>query len=214
MNIANPVFRTRALAWLGLVALSLPLTGGTCTEDRTIQVAANAEVTVTYPARDAIGSFEGSWLVNLATEADIGEILKDNGFEGRVVAYIEGAFVRVTRRDDVAAERTVTGTVAVAENGGAEFPLITDQSFVVEDPSEAEWRPVPLEEPGVSLIHDALEEYLTDIYEGQPEPTEPVLRFHVSGALEPQGVASDFDWEVRMVVVLIGEREVTIVDPL
>jgi hypothetical protein len=206
----------RVASWAGLFVLCLTLTGETCTVDKTIEVTAGAEVIAQFEARGQINTFDESRTVDLATDADLREILEDNGFEDEVVAYIESAFVRVIKRDNGAAGRTVTGTVTVetGSGGGTPVNLILNQSAQINDEALAEWTAVPLESAGVNLINAALTQYLLEIYLENPNPQEPVLTFHVNGVSTPQDVTSDFDWEVKVVMTLVGKKEITVIDPL
>jgi hypothetical protein len=206
----------RAGAWAGLLVLCLSLTGETCTVDKTIEVTVGAEVITKFEARGRINTFDDDRTVDVSSDADIRQILEDNGFDDEVVAYIEGAFVRVIKQDNNATDRTVTGTVTVERGtgGGTPVDLIRDQSAAVNDSSLATWVPVPLESAGVSLMNTALAQYLVDLYFGDPNPEEPVLTFHIDGVSTPQGVRSDFDWEVKVIMTLVGKRTVTVVDPL
>ncbi len=214
MQHANRNHLKRALSWIGLAVLSLSVTGETCTKDRDVQVTVGAEVVATFEARGVTNAFDGERQVNVETDADIQQILDDNDFEGQVIAYIESAFVRVIRQDSNTSERTVTGSVTVRRQGDvAEQPLITGQSAEINDPALAEWAPVPLEASGVNLINEALQEYLLGIFQGG-SPAPPLLVFHASGVSEPQGVESDFDWQVKVVMTLVGTKEITIIEPL
>jgi hypothetical protein len=206
----------RAGSWAALLVLCLALTGETCTVDKTIEVTVGAEVIARFEARGSINTFNDDYTVNVATDADIRQVLEDNGFEDEVVAYIEGAFVRVTKQDNNATPRTVTGTVTVEEGpgGGTPVDLLVNASAAVNDPALANWIPVPLQSAGVDLMNDALEEYLLDLYLGDPSPDEPVLTFHISGVSEPPQVETNFDWEVKVIMTLVGKKDVTVVDPL
>lgn len=207
---------TRAAAWAGLSLLSLSVTGSTCLVDKTIEVTAGAEITAEFEARGIVNTFDETRTVDVSTDADLRQVLDDNGFEDEVVAYIEGAFVRVIRKDASATDRTVTGSVTVQKGtgGGTELDLIQNRTVAVNDSALATWTPVPLETAGVTLLNQALADYLLDVYVGAPAPRVPVLTFHSSGTSDPQGVRSDFDWEVKVVMTLVGKKDVTVVDPL
>lgn len=206
----------RGLAWSALGLLCLAMTGETCTEDRDIEVTVGAEITARYEARGVINNFDGYYTVNIVSDADIAQILEDNGFEDDVIAYIEGAMVRVVQRDNGAPGRTVQGTVTVqlGAGGGPESNLILSQSAAINDPALASWVPVPLEPAGLNLINQALTSYLLQVAAGNPNPVEPVLTFHSSGTSNPQGVSSDFDWEVKVIMTLVGTKKVTVIDPI
>lgn len=213
-NIRKPWMR--AGAWIGLGLLCLSVTGETCTEDRDIEVTVGAEIMARYEARGIINTFDGTHTVNVVSDADLARILEDNGFEDQVVAYIEGAMVRVVQRDNGAPGRTVEGTVTVqlGAGGGPESNLIVQQTATINDPALANWVPVPLEPAGLNLINQALTSYLVQVANGNPNPVEPVLTFHSYGNSSPQGVSSSFDWEVKVIMTLVGTKTVTIIDPI
>lgn len=215
MKRSNRINGKRILSWAGFLVLCLGLTGETCTEERNIDVVVGAEVIAGFEARGILNNFDDQVTVNVATDADIRQILDDNGFEGKVIANIEAAFVKVIKRDQNAANRTVTGSVTVAPaGGGTPAPLITNASEAVNDESLADWKPVPLQAAGVDLINQALLNYLTDIFNGVPNPREPNLTFAITGVCTPQNIQTDFDWQVKVRLTLVGKKEVTVVDPI
>ncbi len=205
----------RALSWAGFLALCAGLTGETCTEDRTIEIVVGAEIVAAFEARGIINTFEETASYDIANEAEIRDILDDNGFESLVIANIEAAFVRVTKRDENATDRTVTGSVEVRRTEDPVFvDLISDASEAVNDESLADWKAVALEAAGVNLINQALQDYLADLYNEVADPREPNMTFRITGTCEPQGVETDFDWEVKVRLTLVGERTVEVIDPI
>ena len=180
-----------------------------------IEIVVGAEVGAEFQARGSINTFNDEAVLNVATDADLRQILDDNGFEGLVVAQIEAAFVRVTKQDDNAADRTVTGTVTVRRTGTVvESALITNVTEPINDASLADWQPVPLETAGVSLINQAMAEYLLDLYNNVAVPREPNLTFTISGTSSPQGVTTNFDWEVKVKMNLVGSKSITVIEPI
>lgn len=215
MKTNNRIRAKRIFSWVGFLVLCMGLTGETCTEERGIDVVVGAEVVAAFEARGILNTFNDQVTVNIATDADIKQILEDNGFEDRVIANIEAAFVKVVKRDTNATDRTVTGSVTVSPAGiNAPVPLITNASEAVNDESLADWKPVPLEAAGVNLINEALLNYLLDIYNGVANPREPNLTFAITGVCSPPNVQTDFDWEVKVRMTLVGKKEVTVIDPI
>ena len=198
----------RAVRWAGLVVLCLGLTGQTCLEEKGVDIVVGANVIAAFEARGSENVYSDETVVNLTDEADIERILEDNGFDDKVLGRIESAFYRVVKQDQGASDRTVSGEITVDGN-----TLIAYQSVWVNDPTLADWTPAPLTQAGVDYINQRLEQYFTDIFLGNPL-TDPVVTFRIEGTSTPATVATNFDWEVRVKLTLVGKKYVKVPDPL
>lgn len=203
-NLFDSFKRMRALRWVGLLVLCLGLTGETCIEEKGIDLVVGANVTALFEARGSENVYSDDTVVNLTEDADIQQILEDNGFDDKVLGRIESAFYRVVKQDAGAEDRTISGQITVDGN-----TLIEYQSVWVNDPALADWTPVPLTQAGVDYINDRLEEYFQDIFLGNP-PTEPVVTFSTSGTSTPMDVDTNFDWEIRLKLTLVGKKYVDV----
>ena len=200
----------KVLRWAGFLVLCVGLSGQTCLDERCVEMVVGATITASFEARGSENVHNDVAVVDLIDNADIKQVLADNGFEDMVVAYIESVFYRVTKRDAGAPDRTVSGYVTV--DG---MNLIEYQSVAINDPTLADWTPAPLEQAGVDYINGLLLNYFMDIFiNGIPDPPHPIVDFECAGTSEPQGVPTDFDWEVRVKIVLVGENCLEVVDPI
>ncbi len=213
MKTWNRFANKHALRWVGLAVLFLGLTGETCTEDREIEVVVGASVFATFEARGIVNTFHGEKVVDIATDADVRQILEDNGFEGHVIVRIESAFYRVVKKDQNATDRTVTGTVTVRREGGADMPLLSG-SAPVNDDALAAWTPAPLDAAGVTLINATLQDWVNQIVAGNPNPPSPVVIFTTDGTSSPQNISTDFDWEIQVKMTLAGKKTVKVIEPI
>ncbi|MBD3161387.1 MAG: hypothetical protein GF346_04205 [Candidatus Eisenbacteria bacterium] len=203
-NAIDRMKRLRALRWAGFLVLCLGLTGETCLEEKGIDVVVGANVTALFEARGSENVYNDQTVVNLTEDADIQQILEDNGFDEKVVGRIESAFYRVVKQDAGAPDRTVSGEITVDGN-----TLIEYQSVWVNDPELADWTAAPLTQEGVDYINQILETYFTDIFLGNV-PTDPVVTFSISGTSTPTNVETNFDWEIRVKLTLVGKQYVEV----
>ena len=200
----------KVLRWSAFLVLCVGLSGQTCLDERCVELVVGATVTAPFQARGSENVHQDTEVVDLIENADIKQVLADNGFEDMVVAYIESVFYRVTKQDAGAANRTVSGYVTV--DG---MNLIEYQAVAVNNPALADWTPSPLEQPGVDYINSKLLDYFYDIFvNGIPDPPHPVVTFECAGTSTPQDIPTNFDWEVRVKLVLVGENCLEVVDPL
>jgi len=210
MKRMNRTKAKKVLRWAGFFVLCVGLTGETCLEERGVEVVVGASVTAPFEARGEQNVHHDTYVANLIENADVQQILEDNGFEDMVAAYIESAFYRVTKQDAGAADRMVSGYITVDGKN-----LIQYASIAVNDPTLADWTPVPLVEEGVDYINGLLADYFIEMFvNGNPNPPEPMVTFECGGTSEPQGTPTDFDWEIRVKLVLVGKTEVEVLDPL
>jgi hypothetical protein len=193
-----------------LIVLYIGLTGQSCLEDRCVDLVVGANVTAPFEARGSGNVYSDVVVVDLVNNADIQQVLEDNGFDDMVVAYLESAFYRVTKQDAGASDRTVSGAVTVDGRD-----LILYQSVAVNDPALANWVPVELQAAGVDYINGLLLTYFTDIFiNGNPDPPHPVVTFECGGTSDPQEVPTNFDWEARVKLTLVGKTCLQVIDPL
>jgi len=209
MKKINRAGTFRALRWAGFLVLCFGLTGETCLKDRVVELVVGAEIIAEFQARGSENHHSSDDVVNLIENADIQDALTKNGFEGLVVGYIQSVFYRVVR-EDPATDRTVSGFVTV--DG---LNLIEYTSVAVNDPSLAMWTPAPLEQSGVDYMNGLLADYFEALLiDGNPSPPEPTVTFHSEGVSSPTDVPTNFDWEIRVVLTLVGVTEVTVIEPI
>ncbi len=207
MRITNRSLK-RLLLWIGIVLLSGGLTGSSCVKDRHVDVVATGELTAQFVSDGDLNTWSESKDVDLQSE--VASILSGKEFEedSPPRATIESVSYRVTRPDPTAG-RTITGTITVARNGGSPAQLFEITSVVVDQTADTSaWIPVPLTEAGTTLLNGALHDVIAN-------PGAPLtLTFSGSGTSNPADVATDFAWETRVRLNIVGKQKFKIFQPL
>ncbi len=149
--------------------------------------------------------------VTLDYAGTIDDILADQGL-GRsdiAEAKVMSASYQVTVFDH-SHDWTISGYITVEHigNGGpANIIDYTDQSLLAAQPAPV---PAPLNSAGVSVINEALQDYIDGGY--------PMLRFEVNnGSVTPSPSASDrlvFTWEACIKIHVLYQEELKVPDPL
>jgi len=202
---------TRIARWAGFLILCAGLTGEVCLEERGVDIVVGANIIAAFQARGEQNVYFDTEVVDLVDNADIDGALEENGFEDKGLGRIQSIFYRITKPDVGAPNRTVSGSVTADGHN-----LIDYTSLSVNDPALAEWTPASpdiIRQDGIDYLNGLLESYFQAIFDETPPPITEVT-FQVSGTSTPQAVPTDFNWEVRVTVVLVGKTVVDVVDPL
>jgi hypothetical protein len=188
--------------WAGFIVLCIGLTGESCLEEKQISLVVGANVEASFEARGIINEWDDEEIVDVNEDDRIRDILDDNGFEEMDVAFLESAWFRITKKDANAANRTVTGFNVTVDD----TLLVAPQTSVaVNEDQYADWTPVSLLDNGRMYINQKLLEYLVSVLDDEPgELPSPVFEFHINGDSTPQDVETDFDWELRLRLTLVG----------
>ncbi len=181
-------------------------------EDRVVEMAVGASTTLEFVADGATNVWSESGDYNLATQIDISQILDDAGIDVEDVKDIKlsGVSYRVTV-PDATPNRTVTASTLKASRGGgpATDLVVTNTSERVD--AAFDWKTAPLSAAGVTLINGLL----TDILNAAKNHTavaNPVVSYTYDGTSTPVNVATQFTYQVRLDVSIVGTIKVKVLD--
>jgi hypothetical protein len=203
----QPILTTLALA------LPLLLTNAGClvvpeVEDRTVELAVGASTTAEFVASGEINTHDKTDVVDVKPSIDLDQVLANNGVDASDVKDIKLASVsyRVTKAEP---GRSITGgTVTIKRGSGAVTPLVT--SFSANCGSTTGWIAVPLDANGVTLTNQILADLLTEA-QGKGAATNTVITYHVSGVSVPGATPTNFTWEFKLEVSIVGKVKVKII---
>ncbi len=219
----------RKHSYLKTVALALPLAGaiGGCIlvpeiEKRVVELAVGHSVVVPFVASGSINYHNDAKTVDVSGNVDLPSILSDNGLSADKVSVVKlaGVSYRVTKAQ---ALRTVTGgTVEILRGSNPSptlptgapptagyTPLVT--AFNASAAATTGWITVPLDPAGVTAVNGLLSALLTEA-KGGGVVADKYLTYHVYGVSAPTGIATDFTWEFKLDLTIVGTFETDIVN--
>jgi len=191
-------------------------------EDRVVELAVGHSVVIPFTSQGATNFENDVKTVDLDGEFDLKSVLDDAGIDASKVKDVKLASVayRVTRPE---AGRTIS-------NGQVEFKTFTsdpgtpalgapptatyDQlvtSFSGSAGAKTGWIAVPLASGGVTSLNTLLGQFLNDVKNGGS--THPrYLVYHVYGNSNPAATPTDFDWEFRLQLSIVGTFKTKVVN--
>jgi hypothetical protein len=195
----------KLIAGLGLCLLVLGITGESCTPDRFVDVAVTVDLIAEVHAIGSDNTFSGSKTVSIGDEVDINQIIEDNGLEEIDTLTVQSAFVRTIVKDP-AADRQVSGSVTIRQGGGPDASLISYTAADVNSVEYEDWVAVPLQTAGVTVLNSALQNLIDS---GTASAT-----FTTSGTSTPIDTPTNFTWEVKLRLNVVGTKKITIFEPI
>jgi hypothetical protein len=206
-RIRSIITRVRWMPLFGLALLFLSLTGSTCdTEERDLEIVITVDLTAPFHASGEQNIYSAEATVDVSDSLDLEGIMDDNDIEEIKQITVEGVFYRVLEPDPTP-DRVVSASVfTVREPAGPEEDLFEINSAEVNDPELADWQVAPLTAGGVAVLNSALEK----VRQFQPA----TLTFSVTGTSTPVSVPTDFWWEARVRLQVVGVRTIEVIDPI
>jgi hypothetical protein len=202
--------RLKKLAPIGILVLAVAAMGakGCPTfpkiEERIVELAVGGSVTLPWEARGVINNYNDTGTYDLGAELDLQSILDDADLDATDVKSISisGVSYRITVPDPNAGRTIENGTVTAQRQGSGVVNLITD--FDADASAKTGWISAPLSSAGINMLNGILADALNSAQNGGPIPNGNVT-FTVSGVSNPQGVTTNFDWELRVDISVVGE---------
>ena len=191
-------------------------------EDRVVELAVGHSVVIPFQAR-GINNFEDdAKVVDLDSDFDLATVLDDAGIDASDVKDVKLATVayRVTRPQ---AGRTITngqvefqlsatapGSLPTGAPPNAGFTQLVT-SFTGDASTTTGWVAVPLAPAGVTALNTLLGQFLADVKNGTSTHSR-FLTYHVYGASNPSGSNTDFDWEFKLELSIVGTFKTRVVN--
>lgn len=193
-------------------------------EDRIVELAIGHSIVIPFNANGSTNFENDANTVDMDGDFDLASVLDDAGVDASDVQDVKVASVsyRITRPE---AGRSI-------DNGQVEFQTFTSDpgdvsgtlgapptagytqlvtNFSGSAASTTGWIGVPLASGGVDALNALLAQFLADVKNGTT--THPrYLVYHVYGTSNPGAVATDFDWEFRLQLSIVGTFKTTVVD--
>lgn len=180
-------------------------------EDRIVELAVGSSTTATIEADGILNVHNDKDTVYVMTDIDLAGVLDDAGIDVTDVKAISvsGASYRVTRADPTAGREIQNGNVKVAIGGAPEVNLV--DSFAATADAVTPWQTATLDPAGVAQINALLAAILANLQGTGPTPDDEVI-YHVTGDSVPGGVATDFQYQIKLDVSIVGEVKVKVVE--
>ena len=196
------------------VALPLVLLNVSCIlvpklEDRSVELAVGASTSTIFDATGSINTYQDTKTVDIHADIDLPKVLDDNGVKSEDVKDIKlvGVSYRIVKGE---AGRSIDGgTLTIQRSGGAVTPLVT--SFKADCSKPGDWVTVPLDAAGVGVINTLINDLLTEVKTGTPA-TNTSITYHVAGNSLPSGTATNFSWEFKLDLTMIGTVKVQVLN--
>ena len=219
----NSICRTKIVA-----ALAVAVMASSCQilDEKTLEVILKSETCAEFSQDSESEDFTDVATIDMQEELE--DALTNNGYEKSDIddATLVGAFVGVTSfaqaHDWIISGQIEVEYLTITDAGdttvvSGPVTLINYTSQSVQD-ALGQKLPVPLTDPGVALLQQALDQFLADTL----PPTERcVLRFTVNNgtARNPQGDPPSqtdpivFDWKAWLVIHVLITQQVEVPDP-
>lgn len=170
--------------------------------DRVVELVSTQSVTEGFTADGTNNITVDQRTIDINSEVDIASALDDAGIDASNVTSITVASVayRVTRGDTNSPARTIDGDVKVACQGNSSVGLIDNFSGAAGAPTG--WIYPTLNPAGVAQINALLADLLTQVQGGAT--ANSTLTYTINGVSSPTGVATDFDYELRLTINIVG----------
>jgi hypothetical protein len=190
------------------VALLVPMfTSGCLTTptiaDRVVDLVTTQSVTEGFTADGTNNITVDTKTIDINNEINISDALSNAGIDVSDVSSISVSNVayRITRGDTNAADRTIDGNVQVACQGHASVGLIDHFTGAAGAPTD--WTYPVLNSAGVGQINALLADLLTQVKGGAT--ANSTLTYTINGVSSPTSVATDFDYELRLTINIVGK---------
>jgi hypothetical protein len=196
--------------WLPVVLLLASQTLGGCVlfpelKDKIVDLVTGTSVKVSFPVNGLIDVYNDSKTINIRDSVDIGKVINDAGINISDVKSItvSGVAYRITQAD-TDPSRQINGAVQVAASGGPLTNLI--DNFNAACGKKTGWNKVTLDPAGVTQLNHLCAAILAEL-QGGPAADEH-LGYSVAGTSTPIGVNSDFAYEIRLTINIVGKVKV------
>jgi hypothetical protein len=192
--------------WIPAALVLLAMTTGTgCLlfpqlKDKVVDLVTGGSVTADFQARGELNVHNQLKTIDIRDSIDIADVLDDAGIDVSDVKRITvgGISYRITKAE---AGRSITsGNITIQRLGGPVATLVSD--FSADASALTGWLSPTLDAAGVGEVDALLAEILAELQGGGSANT--VITYHVSGLSVPADVGTDFDYQLRLTVSIVG----------
>lgn len=189
-------------------ALVLPLTAATCTSDKLVELVIGVPTTAEFIASGETNFHDDTETIDVKEDLDLAAELEDAEIDPNEVEEVQlvQVFYRITQPE---AGRSIENAFLEFTRLGAANPgphLVVD-GFTADCSAATDWIDVTeLLQPGINEINDFLDELLVELQGGAPVANTQ-FEYHVRGNSVPAATPTNFRWEVKLVIQVVGERE-------
>ncbi|MFN8177323.1 MAG: hypothetical protein U0167_05315 [bacterium] len=202
---------------LVLLALGLPLTAGTCTNTKAVDIVLGVptEIELTINSSGGQNYHEDIDAVDLATDLDLSGKLDDAGIQASDVKTIKvvqvfyeitsaqagkqvvNGHLDVTRGSIVGGLFTPSGgNVSVASGWTADLGTVSPDWIDITDTLD----------PGISTLNDIASDLLKQLKDGTPA-VNTAVQYHVSGDVNPNDTETNVTWKLKIVIQVLATKD-------
>ncbi|MCA9757319.1 MAG: hypothetical protein KDA27_16055 [Candidatus Eisenbacteria bacterium] len=177
-------------------------------EEKTVELAVGSSLTLEFHAEGTENVLGGTDSFELDDEIDLAQVVEDAGVDisdVHDIAFV-GLAYRVTNPDPNPNRRIEQVDISIARNGGANLEIVS--GFEDGAGSAYDFRTLDLSgadaDAAVDMINGMLDDLLLEAQGGTPQA--PLAGSSTwSGVSSPTGENTNFDWEIRLDISIVGE---------
>lgn len=208
--------RTRHWVLLSAFLTTFVLSGANCPsipeiKERLVELAISGSTTFEFEARGITNILDDCDQVDFDQDFDVRQLIEDAGIDASAVTDIAlaGVAYRVTRPDPNPQRGISSGQITVEYQGTTESLVDNFAEPVVNDVTA--FKTATLNPAGVALINQILDDLLNDINGGKRGGGRIVEGCLIDGVSSPTGDDTNFDWELRLTLSIVGEIQVDVI---
>lgn len=189
-----------------LPALALPLTAGTCTSDKLVELVIGLPTEAEFISLGELNTHSDTQDVDIKQDMDVEGELDDAGVDPADIDELSVVqiFYKITVPE---AGRTI-------ENGSLEFQRLgvggthlLVSGFSADIGTATDWIDITDHlQVGINDINTFLDEYLTEL-QGGATVTNTTFRYTISGDSSPAATPTNFQWRVKIVIQAVTAKE-------
>ena len=199
--------RIHRIALVTALLLATQLLGTGCilipqVKDRVVSLVTGGSIVVPLHAGGITNLSANAKTINLRDSLDIAAVLANAGVDADSVSSvtIQSVQWRIVNADPTTT-RTITGTILVGTGAmGATAPLIT--SFTGSAGAVTGWQTATIGASGMAQLDLLLASILTELHGGAR--ADERISYAESGASSPTSVNTNFDYEVKLTLSIVG----------
>ncbi len=203
--------RARKVLSLAALALTAQVMASGCLlfpelKDKIVELATTGTVTADFHAQGIVNTYTEIKTINIRDSVDIAKVLTDAGIDVADVKKITvgGVAYRITVADPTTGRQITNGSITVQRQGGLAADLVTNLTANAD--AVTGWITPTLDPAGVTELNNLLADILTELQGGAA--ANEVITYTVSGNSVPVDVSSDFKYQLRLTISVVGTVKV------